>query len=250
MSEPEIEMKPRRVYGPDVRKDLTEIVMLVDRSGSMQSCRADAEGGVNAFIEAQGKLEGDANLTLVQFDTVEEFVYKGAPIRDVGKYTLVPRGETALLDAIGRALQETKDRLDKLVDGKPGLVVFVIVTDGGENSSQNFNREQIKALITRQQNDNWQFNYLGANQDAFTVAQNMGVAASGVAAYNVANVGDTFKAASNSVGRMRGQTMRAVSLDNSYTGAEISSMVAPNSTKKPSEKAWDLTPGKDLKSSK
>ena len=85
-----------------MRSDLTDITLVVDRSGSMDEVREDAEGGVNTFIRQQAKEPGEALLTLVQFDTEYEFLHSGVPIQDVPKYELVPRGMTALLDAVGR----------------------------------------------------------------------------------------------------------------------------------------------------
>src|SRR5262245_51606472 len=114
-----------------MRNDLTELVMVIDRSGSMSAIKDDAEGGINQFIDDQKKLPGACSLTLVQFDTVYDFVHKGVPIHTVGKYDLVPRGSTALLDAVGRAIFETGERLKGIAEpARPGLVVFVIVTDG------------------------------------------------------------------------------------------------------------------------
>ena len=119
-----------------MKTDLTDITLVVDRSGSMQDIRSDAEGGVNAFIENQAKEPGEALLTLVQFDTEFEFLHTGVPIKDVPRYSLVPRGSTALLDAVGRAINETGERISKLAEAeRPALVVFVVMTDGLENSS-------------------------------------------------------------------------------------------------------------------
>lgn len=131
-----------------MRSDLTDITLVVDRSGSMQEMRSDAEGGVNAFIADQAKEPGEALLTLVQFDTEYEFLHSGVPIGQVPKYTLVPRGSTALLDAVGRAINETGERLSKMDEkDRPGLVIFVVMTDGHENASKEFSKPQIKKMI-------------------------------------------------------------------------------------------------------
>ena len=166
-----------------MRSDLTDITLVVDRSGSMQSIREDAEGGVNAFLQEQAKQPGEALLTLVQFDTEYEFVHRGVPIKHVPAYTLMPRGNTALLDAVGRAINETGERLSKMAEtDRPGLVVFVIMTDGLENSSQEFTKAQIKQQIEEQQSKySWQFTFLGANQDAFAEAGGMGIGYHGAA---------------------------------------------------------------------
>ena len=160
-----------------MRTDLTDITVVMDRSGSMQSRRTDAEGGLNAFIEKQKTEPGEAVFTLVQFDNVYEFVHTAVPIKSVPPYTLVPRGgSTALLDAVGRAINETVHRLAKMNEAdRPGLVIFVIITDGEENSSKEFKKAQIKAMIQHQTAVyGWQFTFLGANQDAFAEGGGIG----------------------------------------------------------------------------
>jgi len=113
-----------------MRKDLTDITIVMDRSGSMNSCREEAENGVNHFIKEQSEASGECLLTLVQFDNEYEFIHRGVPIGNVPKYSLVPRGMTALLDAVGRAINETGERLASMDEtDRPGLVVFVIMTD-------------------------------------------------------------------------------------------------------------------------
>jgi hypothetical protein len=146
-----------------MKTDLTDITLVVDRSGSMEAVREDAEGGVNAFLREQAQQPGEALLTLVQFDTEYEFVHKGISVKDAPAYKLVPRGCTALLDAVGRAINETGDRLAKMAEtDRPGLVVFVIVTDGLENSSHEFTKVKVQEMIDRQQNQyHWQFTFPG-----------------------------------------------------------------------------------------
>ena len=97
-----------------MKPDLTDITLVIDRSGSMEEIRSDAAGGVNAFIRQQAQQPGETLLTLVQFDDEYEFVHRGVPIKEVPPYTLVPRSGTALLDAVGRAINETADRLAKM----------------------------------------------------------------------------------------------------------------------------------------
>ena len=111
-----------------MNEKLTDITLVVDRSGSMSAIRDDAQGGVNEFIRQQKTEPNDANLTLVQFDTDYEFIYNGTPIQDVGEYELSPRGGTALLDAVGRAINETGSRLAKMPEAeRPGLVIFCLL---------------------------------------------------------------------------------------------------------------------------
>ena len=210
-----------------MRLNFSDVTVVLDRSGSMQSCRTDAEGGVNTFIEEQKKHPGECSFSLVEFDTEYNFVHKAKPIADVTPYKLVPRGSTALLDAVGRAINETGERLASTKeDDRPSLVVFVIVTDGMENSSKEFTRSQIKEMIERQRNEyNWQFTFLGANQDAFAEAGSIGIAAASVGQYSTHKTSGAFVAAASNVRRMRSARASGQEVDNTYTSAELRSMV-------------------------
>ena len=209
-----------------MNRNLTDITLVVDRSGSMQDIREDAEGGINAFIEEQCKQPGETLLTLLQFDTEYELLHNGRPVADVPKYRLVPRGMTALLDAVGRAINETGERLSKLPEAdRPGLVVFVIMTDGMENSSHEFTKQQIRQLIEEQQSTySWQFTFLGADQDAFAEASGMGIHADGAANFSKGKVGATFAAMQQKVSRMRGQAQAGETVCNAFTAEERSAM--------------------------
>ncbi|MDZ4851487.1 MAG: vWA domain-containing protein [Pirellulaceae bacterium] len=206
--------------------NLTDITLVVDRSGSMQSIRDDAEGGVNAFIEDQAKEPGEAFLTLVQFDTEYEFLHKGVPISQVSKFSLVPRGSTALLDAVGRAINETGERLAKMNEpNRPGLVIFVVMTDGEENSSQEFTKAQIKKMVEHQQDAyGWHFTFLGADQDAFAEAGAMGIDADGAANFSKDKVAAAYRATGKKVSRMRNQVRVGESAVNAFTVEERDEM--------------------------
>jgi hypothetical protein len=209
-----------------MRSDLTEIVVVLDRSYSMMSCRSAMEEGLNAFVNKQKQESGETRFTLVKFDDFYEIELAGVDIKSVGHCALEPRGNTALLDAVGKTIVDTGARLAVLKEeGRPGLVVIVIVTDGEENSSKEFKLEDVKAL-TKQQTEtyNWQFTYLGANQDAFGVAQGMGLAAAGAANYNVMHAKMAFDAAGSNVSRMRSATREGRSVENEYTAEERKTM--------------------------
>lgn len=209
-----------------MRKDLTDITLVVDRSGSMEAIRSDAQGGVNAFIQDQAREPGDVLLTLVQFDTEYEFLHRGTPIRKVPQYELVPRGGTALLDAVGRAINETGARLAAMPEAdRPGLVLFVVMTDGQENSSREFTKAQIRRMVEHQQSQyQWHFTFLGANQDAFDEAGSIGIARSGTADFAAAKVATACAAASRKTTRMRSQRLADRSVDNAFTAEELASM--------------------------
>lgn len=206
-----------------MRNDLTDITLVVDRSGSMEICRTDAEGGVNRFVKEQKQANGEAVLTLVQFDTSYDFVHTAKPITEVPAYRLIPRGMTALLDAVGKAISETGERLEKTVEEeRPGCVVFVIVTDGHENSSRKFTKVAVQGMIARQQSQyNWQFTFLGADQAAFDEAVSLGVPTSAIATFDPQKKsGEAYQAASANVSRMRSACLAGQEVKSSYTNEE------------------------------
>lgn len=163
-----------------MKQDLTEIVVILDRSGSMSSIKDDVIGGFNSFIEEQRKVEGFANVSLYMFDDQYESVYEGTELYLVPKLTnetFVPRGTTALLDSIGKTINSVGARLANTPESeRPSKVMVVIITDGHENSSKEFTAAQIKEMTEHQTNVyGWQFLYIGANQDSFSVAQSYGI---------------------------------------------------------------------------
>jgi hypothetical protein len=209
-----------------MRNDLTDITLVVDRSGSMGEVQSDAEGGINAFLRQQAEQPGEALLTLVQFDTEYEFLCRGVPIGEVPEYRLVPRGMTALLDAVGRAIHETGERLARIDErDRPGLVLFVVMTDGHENSSREFTNEQVKQLIERQRSQyNWHFTFLGADAASFDEARNMGIQASSAAVFRKSNVAGAFAAVQGKVARMRSQARENTPVDDAFTDEEREQM--------------------------
>ena len=206
--------------------DLTDITLVVDRSGSMASVREDAEGGIASFIAEQAGEPGDALLTLVQFDTDYEIVHSGIPVGQLPSYTLVPRGMTALLDAVGRAIDETGRRLATMAeDQRPGLVIVVIVTDGKENASRSYTRQRVREMIEHQrQVYSWHFTFLGADQDAFAEAGAIGIDAGGVARYDKQKVDAAYRGTSRKVARMRAMRRSNQAVCNDFTDEEREDM--------------------------
>ncbi len=183
----------------------TDITMVLDRSGSMQSIRDDTIGGFDAFIAEQRSQPGRCTVSLVQFDNEYEEVYIGRDLADVPGLTLVPRGSTAMLDAIGRAVNATGARLAALPeDRRPGTVIVGVMTDGLENASREFGYRDIKALIEQQERVyGWTFMYLGANQDAIEVGASIGVARDRALTYAGPKVAAAMGAYSASVSSLR-----------------------------------------------
>ncbi|CAG9607022.1 vWA domain-containing protein [Pseudoneobacillus rhizosphaerae] len=159
--------------------NITEIIFLLDRSGSMAGLESDTIGGFNAFIKKQCQLDGETMVTAVQFDDQYEVIWNGIDAKNVrltDKQYFV-RGSTALLDAVGKTILDVGHRLSNSnEDQKPGKVIFVITTDGMENASREFTYEKVNELIKHQQEKyNWEFIFMGANIDAAKEASILGI---------------------------------------------------------------------------
>lgn len=169
-------------------KDKTDITIILDRSGSMSSVKDDTIGGFNSFLAEQQKVEGEASLSLVQFDDQYEVVYVDKDINSADRLTeatFQPRGMTALFDAIGQTINSVGQRLANLAEDKrPNKVVFVILTDGFENASREFSASKISEMINHQRNNyKWEFMFIGANQDAVLSAKEIGIPAAAALTY-------------------------------------------------------------------
>ena len=151
-------------------RNQTEIVILLDRSGSMQSIGKATVEGFNTFLNEQKNADGEAFVTLVQFDDRYEMNYESLPVKDATPLILgenfVPRGSTALIDAIGKTIEDLNTDRD---------VVFVIITDGEENASVTYKREAIMKMIETQTEAGWKFLFLAANQDAIKAGGTIGI---------------------------------------------------------------------------
>jgi uncharacterized protein YegL len=160
--------------------DLTEIVVILDKSGSMGVVRNDAFNGINSFILEQKKLPGEANFTLTLFNSENTYLYSGHDLKSIHplkEAEYVPDGFTALNDAIGKTITNVEKRLSAYSDNdRPGKVIVAIMTDGEENASHEYTSDHIKQLIERLQSEyKWEFVFLGANQDAFTAGSSRGI---------------------------------------------------------------------------
>jgi len=177
-----------------MRENLTEIVFILDRSGSMSGLESDTIGGFNSMIAKQQKEEGEAIVSTVLFDDETDVIHDRVAIGEVKKLTeedYYVRGCTALLDAVGGAIHHIGN-VHKYAreEDRPAKTLFVITTDGLENASRHYSFKDVKKLIKRQQEKyNWEFIFLGANIDAIEVAGNMGISKDRAANYNCDEVG-------------------------------------------------------------
>ena len=163
-----------------MRKNLTEIVFILDRSGSMSGLEKDTIGGYNSFLERQRKGAGEAYISTVLFDNEMLVLHDRADIKNVQLLTdddYIPRGCTALLDAVGGAIRHIGN-VHKYARSEdvPEKTIFVIITDGMENASQRFTYNRVQEMIKRQQEKyGWEFVFLGANIDAPREARRFGI---------------------------------------------------------------------------
>lgn len=177
-----------------MRENLTEIVFILDRSGSMSGLESDTIGGFNSMIAKQQKEEGEAIVSTVLFDDETDVIHDRVTIGEVKKLTeedYYVRGCTALLDAVGGAIHHIGN-VHKYAreEDRPAKTLFVITTDGLENASRHYSFKDVKRLIKRQKEKyNWEFLFLGANIDAIEVAGNMGISRDRAANYNCDEVG-------------------------------------------------------------
>lgn len=163
-----------------MKKNLTEMVFILDRSGSMSRLTSDTIGGFNSMIEKQKTEDGEAFVTTVLFDDNYELLHDHIDIQKIESITsrdYYARGCTALLDAVGKTINSIGSRLSATPEEeRPEKVIFVITTDGEENASREFTRQTVKDMIEHQQNKySWTFMFLGANIDAVSEARSLGI---------------------------------------------------------------------------
>ena len=170
----------------------TEIIFIIDKSGSMGHLTNDTIGGFNSFVESQ-KDDTKTTLTTVLFDTSWKILHDGLDIYEVSPMTTkdyVPGGMTAMLDAIGETINSVQYRHDDMGDAKPDSVLFVITTDGEENASKKFTKAEIEKMIKHQTaGHGWEFIFLGANMDAVKEATSMGIKADKSVTYDWSSMG-------------------------------------------------------------
>ena len=193
-----------------MKQNLTELVFILDRSGSMQGLEKDTIGGFNAMIEKQKKEPGEAFVSTVLFDDRVEVLHDRVPLREVRPITeqeYYVRGCTALLDAIGGAIHHIGN-IHKYArpEDVPARTLFVITTDGMENASRRYTAPQVKADIRRQKERyGWEFLFLGANIDAVETAGHLGIAPDRAVNYHSDSVGTrlNYAAMSQAVSSLR-----------------------------------------------
>lgn len=196
-----------------------KIINIIDKSGSMGSMIDSAINGFNEFIINQKQVDGKALITTSLFNTNYQSLYEDIDINDcyfLNKNNYVPGGMTALYDAIGKSINNEIDKLGNLpMEERPEKTLCVILTDGYENSSSSFNKDQIKKLIGEMKEDfNWEFIFLAANEDASLTAQGMGISKGNSYAFTNTSAGlsDAYRGVSFASTSYRNS--KSVKLDN------------------------------------
>ncbi|MGO1059308.1 vWA domain-containing protein [Planococcus sp. FY231025] len=195
-----------------MKEKTTELVFILDKSGSMAGLERDTIGGFNALVEKQAKEPGEARITTVLFNHDYELLHDRIPLKGVAPMTekdYEVGGTTALLDAIGATIQKIGNVQKRTSEAeRAGRVMFVITTDGLENASREYSHEKIKAMIARQKEEYmWEFLFLGANIDAVAAAKKFGIAEEFAAEYHGDSKGTelNFKALNQAVSSFRSE---------------------------------------------
>lgn len=193
-----------------MKKGLTELVFILDRSGSMAGLESDTIGGFNAMIEKQKKLDGKCLVSTVLFDNQSQVIHDRIDIEKIPEMTeddYYVRGCTALLDAMGGAIRHIRN-VHKYIreEDVPEHTMFVITTDGMENASHSYYADQVKAMVKQQEEKGWEFLFLGANIDAVSTARSVGIRADRAVTFtnDSQGVATNYEAVSSAI-----QTMRA-----------------------------------------
>lgn len=159
-----------------MKKNKTEILIALDRSGSISNIAKDLEGGLETYLNTQKKEPGECFVTLYTFDDRIDKSIIYANIQHIGKISITPRGSTALFDCLGDLITDAGNRLAKTPEKeRPELVIALVLTDGMNNASKRYTKDQIAKMIKHQEEKyNWQFVFMGANFDAFSVGGGYG----------------------------------------------------------------------------
>lgn len=211
-----------------MRSDFTYFVVLLDRSGSMESCVNDVIGGYNEWLRKQRQVQGKALITLVQFDgqDPQEVVYFEKQINeapDLNHETFVPRGNTPLYDAFGIAAVKAGERLAAMAEvDRPGKVIFLCITDGENNASREYDKAKIGELIKKQQEVfSWDFVFIGADFNAMQAGSQIGLLLNNSLNSSKKNIIRAFAATADNMATYRGTGNK---VDLQYTVAQRQSV--------------------------
>ncbi len=190
-----------------MKDNYTHLVLVADRSGSMNGIHTDINGAIRKMMEDQAKEPGDITVDVIVFDDKIDVVYESVDPLDVSDEVIVPRGWTALNDALGMAIARTGRKISAMTEeNRPSKVIVVVATDGMENASHEYSHEQIKAMVEEQTSKwNWTFMYMAANVDAFATGKAYGFAPGQTISFAASGAGgqSVYAATSSNITRTR-----------------------------------------------
>lgn len=195
----------------NIKNNITELVLILDRSGSMEGLEGDTIGGFNALIEKQKKEPGTCYVSTILFDNTTEVLHDRVKLTDIKKLTekdYFVRGCTALIDAIGSTIEHIRN-IHKYIrpEDVPDKTMFVITTDGMENASHQYSSDTVKKMIEQQKEYGWEFLFIGANIDAVETAANIGIGRDRAVNYHADSKGTgiLYETVSQAVCQMRNE---------------------------------------------
>ena len=211
-----------------MKKNLTEIVFIMDKSGSMSGLEKDTIGGYNSMLEQQRKEQGEVIISTVLFDNGTQVIHDRldiSKVKNMTKKDYVVGGCTALLDALGGAIHHINSIQKALPeDERPEKTMFVITTDGMENSSHTYTYEKVKKMVQKkQEKKNWEFLFLGANMDAISAANDIGIRAERASTYccDARGTAVNFKALSKAISSFRNADAKCVGAALEHWDADV-----------------------------
>jgi hypothetical protein len=219
------------------KENFTSINVIIDRSGSMLGLAADTIGSFNTFLTEQKAVPGEAAFTLCTFNTDYQLLHdfiKLETVPDLDAKAYRPSGGTALLDAVGTTIDSVGQKLAAMPESdRPSKVIFLIITDGEENSSRRYTKEKIKAMVELQRNTyQWEFVFMGANIDAFSVGQSLGIAGNNSVTYEATKGGthQLYGSVSNSMKSYRSSNAQQVDFFNQNPTVPVTPVVTTTTT--------------------
>ena len=194
-----------------MRDNYTHIIAILDESGSMEICKNDVKHGFDNFVREQRDFPGKCTFTLIKFNEQSTYVHTGVSVNDIPPLDFHPQGRTALYDAMGLAIKSTGEWLSKMEESeRPSKVICMTFTDGENNASRQFTKQQIREMVELQTNIyKWHFVFLGANMDGMAEGQSLGVAAAAAASYSVDQTREAYRSLSVQTKSLRANQIRS-----------------------------------------
>ena len=230
------------------RENFTSVNVIIDKSGSMAGLTTDTIGGFNTFVADQKNVPGDVAFTLCLFSTTYQLVHDAvelASVPNLNDKTYRTGGGTALLDALGTTIDNVGNKLAAMSEEeRPSKVIFLIITDGEENSSRKYNLDQIRSMVTHQRETySWEFVFMGANIDAISAGTSLGIAATNSVNYSASSIGTKalYSNVSRSLGSYRVASSQQVDFFN-QPAADLVDLTAPAGTNSPVDSTVSTNP--------